>query len=115
MNNKILILAFLSLIILCTIGGVYATDIDNLTLTVDISSEIEGIPVDDASFESGESEIVITDDNYDNYFNKYTGTIKDTLNPSVNTIKMGNVSNKAFIIDRPLNIMPLSSDCSIFV
>lgn len=113
MNNRILMIGLISLIIFCAIGGVYAADGDNSTLTVDIASEIEEIPVDDASIGSGESEIVITDDNYDNYFNRYTGTIKDTVSPSVNTIKMGNVSNKAFVIDRPLNIMPLSSDCEI--
>ena len=113
MNNRILMIGLISLIIFCAIGGVYAADGDNSTLTLDIASEIEETPVDDVSIGSGESEIVITDDNYDNYFNRYTGTIKDTLSPSVNTIKMGNVSNKAFVIDRPLNIMPLSSDCEI--
>ncbi|KZX14493.1 hypothetical protein MBCUT_20650 [Methanobrevibacter cuticularis] len=48
-------------------------------------------------------EIIITNENYHQYFNPFTGKLLSTsgINPG-DTIKIGNVSNKAFIIDIPL-------------
>lgn len=101
------------LILLTCSVSVFADDsLDNATLTVE-DSEIEAVPLDEEVIEAPSSEITITEDNYDDYFNKYTGKLKDDVDPSINTIKISNVSNKAFTIDRPLNIMPSSPDCEI--
>lgn len=113
MKNKIIIFGLMILILLTCSVSVFADDsLDNATLTVE-DSEIEAIPLDEEKIETPSSEITITEDNYDDYFNKYTGKLKDDVDPSINTIKISNVSNKAFTIDRPLNIMPSSPDCEI--
>ena len=51
----------------------------------------------------------ITQDNYDDYFNLYTGEIKpgSDIN-SGDTLKIGNITNRAFVIDRQLTLMPSS-------
>lgn len=111
MNDKFVIFSLLMLIVITCSATVYADDsLDNLTAPADV--EVEAI-VQDADLESGGSEIIITDETYDTYFNKYTGKLRDMVSPSVDTIKIGNVSNKVFTIDRPLNIMPISSGCEI--
>lgn len=101
------------LVILMTCSSsVFADDnLDNVTLTTS-EIEIEAVPLEEEVI-SAPSEITITDDNYDDYFNKYTGKLKDSVDSSVKTIKISNVSDKAFTIDRPLNIMPVSNDCEI--
>ena len=92
---------------------VFAEDsLDNATLSVE-DIEIEAIPLDEDISETPSSEITITEDNYDDYFNRYTGKLKEDVDPSIDTIKISNVSNKAFTIDRPLNIMPSSPGCEI--
>lgn len=53
--------------------------------------------------------IVITQDNYENYFNMLTGKILDSADISDgDTLKIGNISGRAFVIDRQLTIMPLN-------
>ncbi|WP_407409750.1 right-handed parallel beta-helix repeat-containing protein [Methanobrevibacter sp.] len=60
------------------------------------------------------NEVSVDDSNYDKYFNDITGKFKDDVDVSnINTLKIGNVSNKLFTIDRPLKIIPVSSDCQI--
>lgn len=61
-----------------------------------------------------ETEIIITDDNYDAYFNRYTGKFKSTIDSSkIETLKIGNVSNCIFTIEKPLNVLPLDSNSQI--
>jgi hypothetical protein len=58
--------------------------------------------------------IFITEDSYDSYFNKFTGEIKvdaDIIKGDV--LKIGNVSNRAFVIDRPLTLTSISSNDTI--
>ena len=58
--------------------------------------------------------IEITQNNYDNYFNQYTGYIKDTAGINGgDTLKIGNISNRAFVIDRQLTLMPISTNDQI--
>ena len=53
--------------------------------------------------------VEITQDNYDNYFNARTGNIIEGSGiSSGDTLKIGNISNRAFVIDRQLTIMPIS-------
>jgi len=58
--------------------------------------------------------IEITQNNYDNYFNQYTGYIKNTagINDG-DTLKIGNISNRAFVIDRQLTLIPISTNDQI--
>ena len=113
MKKKIIILGLMLLILITCSAFVSAADdnFENATLTVE-DSEIEAIPLDDEIIKNP-SEITITDDNYDDYFDKYTGKFKKEVDSSINTVKISNVSNKAFTIDRPLNIMPSSPGCEI--
>ena len=56
----------------------------------------------------------ITQDNYENYFNLYTGEIKPESHiKSGDTLKISNITNRAFVIDRQLTLMPSSNDSSI--
>lgn len=53
--------------------------------------------------------IEITQDNYNNYFNQYTGEIKPGAHiKDGDVLKIGNISNHAFVIDRKLTLMPIS-------
>ncbi|WP_409200922.1 adhesin [Methanobrevibacter sp. DSM 116169] len=53
--------------------------------------------------------IFITEDNYENYFNKYTGVINDNADIiGGDILKIGNFTNKAFVIDRKLTITSIS-------
>ena len=113
MKYKIIIITLILLVLFTSIATVFAEDIaDNTTFTTS-NNEIEAIPEENATDVLTSTEITITEDNYDTYFNKYTGEIKDSLDSNIDTIKIGNVSNKAFTIDRPLNIMSASPDCKI--
>ncbi|WP_406536927.1 hypothetical protein [Methanobrevibacter sp.] len=114
MKKKIIIIALMLLITFTCSSIVFADEsMDNSTLTV-ADEEIEVIAQEKVNdVVSSPSEITITDENYDNYFNKFTGKLKDDVDSNINTIKISNVSNKAFTIDRPLNIMPDSPHCQI--
>lgn len=58
--------------------------------------------------------IEITQDNYENYFEIRTGKIIDTSGISKgDTLKIGNISNRAFVIDRQLTLMPISPNDKI--
>ena len=91
---------------------------ENSNNTVAVSNEIS---VDDSlSFDYSEdivavsSEITIDDSNYGNYFSSATGKFKSGVDVSkINTLKIGNVSEKLFTINKPLNIMPVSSNCQM--
>ena len=112
MKNKIIIFGLMILILITFSACAFADDsLDNTTLTTS-DDEIEAIPLEE-DVVSTTSEITITDDNYDDYFNKYTGKLKDDVDSSIDTIKISNVSNKLFTIDRPLNVMPVSPGCEI--
>ena len=91
------------------------SDVSQVIASEDGSSNVvasdEGI--DDVPLKDDSSSVIITEDNYDDYFNKYTGKLRDGVDANINTIKIANVSNKAFTIDRPLNLMPASDDCQI--
>lgn len=113
MKNKIIIVGLLILILIMCSTSVYANEnLNNMTLTA-LDTEIDLTTEYASEVVSTPTEITITDDNYDIYFNKYTGKLKKDVDKNINTIKIGNVSNKAFILDRPLNLMPVSQDCEI--
>lgn len=55
--------------------------------------------------------IEITQKSYDDYFNRYTGEIKENA-PIKNgdILKIGNISDRGFVIDRQLTLMPSDSN-----
>jgi len=56
----------------------------------------------------------ITQKNYESYFDIRTGKIKDDSGISAgDTLKIGNISGRAFVIDRQLTLMPISSNDEI--
>lgn len=105
--RKIAIITIIFVLFAC-ISVVSAAD-DNSTLA---TADLEVTSDCDDDLLAVESEISVTDDNYDQYFNKFTGKFRDTAS-SVETVKIGNVSDKIFTFDRPVNVMPLSDDSQI--
>ena len=58
--------------------------------------------------------IEINQDSYDNYFNKYTGEIRRDANiNSGDILKIANITDRGFVIDRQLTLMPNSSSDQI--
>lgn len=125
------------LIFICFMGlslnFAYATnetdlDIPVLDMTEDISPQetleleeaTEEIQVDNLTVSENSEEstnltsnepktIEITQANYEFYFNVRTGGIlNDSGIKSGDTIKIGNITNRAFVIDRQLTIMPIT-------
>ena len=92
---------FLVLLII-SIGAVSAQE--NTT-----SDDVIGIMQDDTILSS--SEYAIDDSNYDTYFNSTTGKLLENSNISDgDTLKLGNVSDKLFTIDKNLMITSNSTD-----
>lgn len=58
--------------------------------------------------------IYITSSNYDDYFYKFTGEIKENADIlSGDILKIGNISNRGFVIDRQLTLTTISSNDQI--
>lgn len=93
MNIKYILIIFL--ISICLISPLYASD----NATDVLESPNQG------------NVINITNDNYNNYFEKYSGTILEEANiSSGDTLRIGNVTNKVFVIDRQLEITTISDN-----
>lgn len=92
MNVKYILIVFL--IGICLISPIYASDNQTDLL------------------ESPQSNIInITNDNYNDYFEKFSGTILEEANiSSGDTLQIGNVTNKVFVIDRQLEITTISGN-----
>ena len=101
---------FVSLIIICFIlvslnmvfasnetnGNVISLKESNNELNIEISKQNSAIDLRTSS-----KTIEITQDNYGNYFDVRTGKIIDASGISNgDTLKIGNISNRAFVIDR---------------
>ena len=114
---------FVSLIIICFIlvslnmvfasnetnGNVISLKESNNELNIEISKQNSAIDLRTSS-----KTIEITQDNYGNYFDLRTGKIIDASGISNgDTLKIGNISNRAFVIDRQLTLMPISSNDKI--
>ena len=96
---------------LSAVSAVNDTDVSVLANPIIDDS---GIVFDDSLSIRDSRTIEITQDNYNDYFNQYTGEIKAGADiKSGDTLKIGNVSNHAFVIDRQLTIMPISPNDEI--
>lgn len=100
--RRIAVIAIVLVLFAC-LSFAYADDsLENSTLT---TPDEEAISIENEDVLEEVSEITVTDDNYEQYFNKYTGKFKEDAG-SVSTVKIGNVSNKLFTFDRPVNVFP---------
>ena len=73
------------------------------------------IQIEDTLNASGEGKVIeISQDNYDNYFDARTGKILASASiSSGDTLKIGNISERAFVIDRQLTLMPITPNDQI--
>ena len=120
------------LLIICVIGltlnavsAFNETDGDSNVFSINENIEPQKIKIsDDGVVESnsdannltseGGNTFEITQITYENYFNPRDGTILPNSGiTSGDTIKIGNISNRAFVIDRPLTVMPITSNDKI--
>ena len=121
--KKITIISIILFILFISLSFVNADDsLENVSLTttdeIGLSNEA---PINSSlSYDNNDevsipdNEIIVDDSNYNDYFSSVNGKFKSDIDVSnVNTLKIGNVSNKLFTINKPLNIMPISSDCQI--
>ncbi|WP_298502058.1 right-handed parallel beta-helix repeat-containing protein [uncultured Methanobrevibacter sp.] len=109
-------IALISIIIVLFISMSFVSaddSLENVSLTT-THDEILSSPDIDNEILQSTNEISVDDSNYDIYFNSGTGMFKDDVDVSgVTTLKIGNVTEKLFTINKPLNVMPISSDCQI--
>ena len=72
------------------------------------------IQIEDTLNASEGKVIEISQDNYDNYFDARTGKILSSASiSSGDTLKIGNISERAFVIDRQLTLMPITPNDQI--
>ncbi|MBE6506277.1 MAG: adhesin [Methanobrevibacter millerae] len=75
----------------------------------------DSIVIDELLWDNISGKIIeINQDSYDNYFNKYTGEIRQDANiNSGDILKIANITDRGFVIDRQLTLMPNSSSDQI--
>lgn len=114
MNFKYLMI--LSLMFIISIGAVSAAE--------DVNSTVESINIDDIPVDSiimdgqigtnDNNEYTITNDNYETYFNNMTGDIlEDAPFSEGDVLKFDNVSDKYFVINKNLTILPAGSNITL--
>ena len=107
MNFKYLI--FLCLMFIVSIGAVSAADDVNSTFNANI--DVNDVPVDSVIinpiYANNAKEYTITNDNYGNYFDNETGdALEDAPFNNGDILKIANVSDKYFVINKNLTILP---------
>ena len=107
MNFKYLI--FLCLMFIVSIGAVSAADDVNSTFNANI--DVNDVPVDSVIIDNPiyaiMQEYTITNDNYGNYFDNETGdALEDAPFNNGDILKIANVSDKYFVINKNLTILP---------
>lgn len=79
-----------------------------------LQSSSNDVQIED-NLSSVEGKIIeIRQDNYESYFDARTGKILESASiSSGDTLKIGNISERAFVIDRQLTLMPITPDDQI--
>lgn len=94
-----------------TISGNESVSVINEPILQKSSDDIQ---IEDNLTAVGGKIIEIRQDNYESYFDARTGKILDSASiSSGDTLKIGNISERAFVIDRQLTLMPITSNDQI--
>ena len=115
MNFKYLI--FLCLMFIVSIGAVSAADDVNSTFNANI--DVNDVPVDSVIIDNpicanNAKEYTITNDNYGNYFDNETGdALEDAPFNNGDILKIANVSDKYFVINKNLTILPAGDNITL--
>ena len=108
MNFKYLI--FLCLMFIVSIGAVSAADDVNSTFNANIDVNdvpVDSVIIDNPIYANNAKEYKITNDNYGNYFDNETGdALEDAPFNNGDILKIANVSDKYFVINKNLTILP---------
>ena len=107
MNFKYLI--FLCLMFIVSIGAVSAADDVNSTFNanIDVNDAVDSVIIDNPIYANNAKEYTITNDNYGNYFDNETGdALEDAPFNNGDILKIANVSDKYFVINKNLTILP---------
>ena len=108
MNFKYLI--FLCLMFIVSIGAVSAADDVNSTFNANIDVNdvpVDSVIIDNPIYANNAKEYTITNDNYGNYFDNETGdALEDAPFNNGDNLKIANVSDKYFVINKNLTILP---------
>ena len=114
MNFKYLI--FLCLMFIVSMGAVSAADDVNSTFNANI--DVNDVPVDSVIIDNpiceNANEYTITNDNYGNYFDNETGdALEEAPFNNGDILKIDNVSDKYFVINKNLTIMPAGDNITL--
>lgn len=107
MNFKYLI--FLCLMFIVSIGAVSAADDVNSTFNAILMYDVpvDSVIIDNPIYANNAKEYTITNDNYGNYFDNETGdALEDAPFNNGDILKIANVSDKYFVINKNLTILP---------
>ena len=108
MNFKYLI--FLCLMFIVSMGAVSAADDVNSTFNANIDVKdvpVDSVIIDNPIYANNAKEYTITNDNYGNYFDNETGdALEDAPFSNGDILKIANVSDKYFVINKNLTILP---------
>ena len=115
MNFKYLI--FLCLMFIVSMGAVSAADDVNSTFNANIDVNdvpVDSVIIDNPIYTNNAKEYTITNDNYGNYFDNETGDALEYA-PFNNgdILKIDNVSDKYFVINKNLTIMPAGDNITL--
>ena len=115
MNFKYLI--FLCLMFIVSIGAVSAADDVNSTFNANIDVNdvpVDSVIIDNPIYANNAKEYTITNDNYGNYFDNETGdALEDAPFNNGDILKIANVSDKYFVINKNLTIMPAGDNITL--
>ena len=114
MNFKYLI--FLCLMFIVSMGAVSAADDVNSTFNaIDVNDvPVDSVIIDNPIYTNNAKEYTITNDNYGNYFDNETGdALEEAPFNNGDIIKIDNVSDKYFVINKNLTIMPAGDNITL--
>lgn len=114
MNFKYLI--FLCLMFIVSMGAVSAADDVNSTFNaIDVNDvPVDSVIIDNPIYTNNAKEYTITNDNYGNYFDNETGdALEEAPFNNGDILKIDNVSDKYFVINKNLTIMPAGDNITL--
>ena len=115
MNFKYLI--FLCLMFIVSMGVVSAADDVNSTFNANIDVNdvpVDSVIIDNPIYTNNAKEYTITNDNYGNYFDNETGdALEEAPFNNGDILKIDNVSDKYFVINKNLTIMPAGDNITL--